>query len=203
MAINIQIEVQHDTREAWLQAFTRLARPKFEEVGAPLPERVQTSIGFPSAGGRSKVIGECWAAQASKGGTCEIFLRPSLQASVAGIAGVLVHELVHAAVGHEAKHGKLFAKPARALGLEGKLTATTVGEEFFAWAQPLLDHIGPFPGHELEGALAGGRKTQTTRMVKVECDDCGFAFRASQTQIDRITDHTCIACVDGTLQTKG
>jgi len=38
------------------------------------------------------------------------------------------------------------------------------------------------------------KKKQTTRMLKVSCTGCGFNYRASQTQIARITDYLCPAC---------
>ena len=170
----------HDTREAWLLAFTQAARSMFAEVGAPLPDKVRVSVGFPSKGVRSKTIGECWAADASTDGVCEIFIRPSLQSDSARVADVLTHELVHAALGHEEGHGKAFGRVARALGLEGKMTATVAGERWAAWAGPILDALGPLPGANLgELALAGGKKTQTTRYLKVGCTCCDWTARVT------------------------
>src|SRR5690606_21724530 len=107
-----------------------------------------------------------------------IFLRPSLQADSRRIAGVLVHELVHAAGHWDHKAG--FRKVATGLGLEGPMTATTEGDAFYEWADPIIERLGAFPGAALDGlALAGGKKKQSTRMIKVECGDCGWGFRAS------------------------
>lgn len=187
------------TREDWLNSFVERSRIMFEAVDAPLPEKVRVSIGHSSKGLRSKVIGECWAAEASADKVCEIFIVPSLQADPVLIAATLTHELVHAAVGHEAKHGPLFRRPTVALGLEGKMTATVPGEDWHAWADPILAELGPFPGAALTGLLPGGKKKQTTRMIKVECDTCGWSFRTSQKNIDKIEHHECLACEDGTL----
>lgn len=192
----------YTTREEWMQAFTDAARPRFEELGSPLPEVVRVSVGWPSKGKRSNTIGECWVAEASRDGVCEIFIRPSLQDDPRRIAGVLTHELVHAA-GHRG-HGADFRKVAVGLGLEGKMTATTEGEQFYAWADPILTKIGLFPGAALADTMesVGGEKKQTTRMKKVTCNECGWSFRTAQSNIDAMTDHNCLACGDGQLETE-
>src|SRR5690606_2889833 len=96
-----------------------------------------------------------------------------------------------------------FRKVATGLGLEGPMTATTEGDAFYEWADPIIERLGAFPGAALDGlALAGGKKKQSTRMIKVECGDCGWGFRASQSRIDEMTDHTCLACGEGQLETK-
>lgn len=177
---------QTDTREAWLNAFAIAARPQFERVGFPLPRNVRISIGFPSGGMRGKAIGECWGEIASKDGHFEIFLRPSLETDER-MADVLTHELVHAAVGLEAKHGKLFKQCATALGLEGKMTATVAGAKWRSWAKPVLAELGPCPRAPLS-ELKNGKKKQTTRMLKCVCDACAFTFRTSRQQLDSSPD---------------
>lgn len=194
------ITTRPETREAWLQAFTFAARDRFAEAGSPLPQFIRCSVGFPSKGQRSKVIGECWQGEAASDGVSEIFLRPSLQADSRRIAGVLVHELCHAA-GHW-DHGKGFRKLATAMGLGGKMTATIETDAFYEWADPIIEELGPFPGAALGGELAGGKKKQGTRMVKMTCGDCGWSFRTAQKNIDAMTDHTCLACGDGELSTE-
>lgn len=193
-----------ETREAWLLAFVEAARPHFERVDTPLPKTVRVSVGFPSKGFRSKVIGECWASSASKDKVCEIFVRPSLQSDASRVAGVLTHELVHAAVGHEAAHGPLFRKPARALGLEGKMTATTEGEAWHEWADPILAELGPFPGAELRGELAGGKKAQKNRYFRISCGECGWTARTARVHIE---PHDTLCCplpdCGGTLEMEG
>lgn len=193
-----------ETREQWLLAFTRAAHDEFTKAGAPLKDiAIRVSVGFPSKGARSNVIGECWHAAASEDKAREVFIRPSLQSDVVEIAGVLTHELIHAALPDGEGHGKLFGKAARGLGLEGKLTSTSVGAAWHAWADPIIADLGPFPGAKLgtDGIVAGGKKKQGTRMLKVFCPECGWHFRTSQQNIDQITDHTCLACGEGQLTT--
>lgn len=192
------ITTRPETREAWLQSFIELSRPLFEDVGAPLPETVRASIGFCSTGRKGKRIGECWSAQSTADSVCEIFITPTLQHDTVAIAATLTHELIHAAVGHEAKHGPKFRKPAVALGLEGKMTATVAGPKWIELHHPLLDQLGKFPAEELK-AGTNGEKKQGTRMVKVQCNSCEFSYRTSQKNIDLIVDDACPASCSGTM----
>lgn len=102
----------HDNRESWLNAVAAGMAPLFEALDAPLPARVRVAIGFTSAGAKGKAIGECWDNRLSADGHFEIFIRPDLahapHAMPTQIAAILAHELVHAAVGIPAGHGKAF-----------------------------------------------------------------------------------------------
>lgn len=175
------------TREQWLNAFVAKATPHFAAQDLAMPDKIRVSIGWPSAGARSKVIGECWIREASGDGSAEIFVSPMLD-DVARIAGVLTHELVHAVVGHEAKHGPVFRKAAESLGLEGKMTATTEGEAWHSWADAVLEELGTYPGSHLTGKIAGGKKKQGTRMLKLECDTCGIVLRTTKTHLRAVAD---------------
>lgn len=172
------------TREQWLLNFADAARPMFKKAGAPLPKKIRMSIGFPSKGIRAKTIGECWHTESSADKVVEIFIRPSLQASASRIADVLTHELIHAALGAGMGHGPEFKKIAQGLGLTGKMTATVAGPAWHEWADPILKKIGKFPGAELKGVLAGGKKKQTTRLIKLECDECDWTCRTTNKHID-------------------
>ncbi|MCH3755961.1 hypothetical protein LZC13_10090, partial [Campylobacter coli] len=70
------------------------------------------------------------------------FIRPDLahapDAMPAQIAAILAHELVHAAVGIAAGHGKAFKRVAVGLGLVGPMRATTPGDAFLAAVAPIL-----------------------------------------------------------------
>jgi hypothetical protein len=87
--------------------------PLFEALESPPPlAHIRVAIGFTSAGRKGKAIGECWDNRLSADGHFEIFIRPDLahaaDAMPAQIAAILAHELVHAAVGIPAGHGKAF-----------------------------------------------------------------------------------------------
>jgi hypothetical protein len=180
------------TRERWLANFIEASRPAFRAAGFPLPEEVRASVGFPSKGARSNVIGECWTRERSEDGHFEIFLRPSLQSDDSRIADVLTHELVHAAVGLAARHGPKFKRCATALGLVGKMTATTAGPGWHAWADPILAQLGPLPGASLAD-MTNGQKKQGTRLLKLVCTECEFTCRTTAKHIEA---HDRLCCAD-------
>lgn len=169
-----------NNREEWLHHFVKLCRPIFLEKGYTLPEKIRVGVSWSARGGmRGKSIGECWTDSASKDGTTEIFVSPKLDDSMR-IAGVLTHELCHAAVGIKAGHGPIFAKCAKALGLEGKMTATTEGPEWHKVFGPIIDQMGPMPHATISGDETSAKPKQSTRMIKCTCDTCGMVFRTSK-----------------------
>ncbi len=165
-------------RQAWIERVTIELRARFAERGFAIPAAVRASIGFASTGARSSRIGECWATAASADAHAEIFLVPTLSCPVQ-IVATLAHELVHATVGHEAGHGPIFRDCATAIGLEGKMTATHAGPAFEAWIRAMLERTGDYPAGALE-ALSSGRKKQTTRYIKAQCEACGYTVRLSR-----------------------
>ena len=181
-----KISNSHVHREAWLHAIAAGLAGRFAELGHPIPAKVRLACGFPSRaalnGVRNQRIGECWSNTASGDDHFEIFISPVI-ADPMRAAGVLAHELVHAAVGVKAGHKGPFAKLARALGLEGKLTATTEGEAFKRLAAPILEAAGPYPHGELH-AMTNGKKKQVARLIKCECATCGYVVRTAQSWID-------------------
>lgn len=112
--------MEQDNRESWLKRVAIGMAPLFTALGTPLPDRVRVAIGFTSAGRKGKAIAECWDNRRSADGHFEIFIRPdlvhALDAMPAQIAAILAHELVHAAVGIAAGHGKPFKRIALGLG---------------------------------------------------------------------------------------
>jgi hypothetical protein len=66
----------------------------------------------------------------------EILVSPVIADSMR-VAGILAHELIHASVGVEHGHKGPFRQMAKALGLEGKMTATTEGEAFKRLLTPI------------------------------------------------------------------
>ena len=138
-------------REPWLHAVADRMRPMFAIHGATIPAKIRFSCGFPSTRGlatKAQHIGQCWSHECSADGHAEIFISPVVDNPMR-VAGVLAHELVHAIVGVEARHRGPFAKLAKAIGLEGKMSATTEGEAFKLTVAPILDAVGPYPHGEL------------------------------------------------------
>jgi ribosomal protein S27E len=168
-------------REAWLNALAKQMRPMFSEAGAEIPTNIRITCGWPSKGAlarKSQRIGEAWYGEASADQHGEIFISPILS-NTERVADVLAHELIHLAVGKEAGHKKPFKRVADAIGLEGKMTATYGGEAFKVNVKPMLEALGDYPHAELN-AMAPAHKKQTTRLLKVQCPECGYVARVTR-----------------------
>ena len=186
----------HQTRESWLNAVAQGVAPLFEALDAPLPDRVRVAIGFTSRGAKGKAIGECWDNRLSADGHFEIFIRPDLahapDAMPAQIAAILAHELVHAAVGIPAGHGKAFKRVALGLGLVGRMRATTPGEAFLAAIAPILESVGPLPHARLDtDGESTAPKKQKARMLKCECATCGYTVRTARKWLEQAGAPLC------------
>lgn len=200
-------------REAWLAlAATRLVEHVLapegyvHQVEAPVDEagckrllldQLRVSCSWPSRGAlslRKRVIGQCWAQAQSADGSTELFISPVL-ATAEEVLPVLVHELLHAAVGCAHGHDRRFSRACIAVGLEGKPTATVAGEELTATLALLASNMPPYPHAKLDFTKLS--KKQGTRMLKVYCgnpecsaaleDERGdpFTFRTTRKWIDR------------------
>jgi len=181
------------TREEWLQAFTTHARTVFLDLGYVVPD-VRVSVGFTSKGAKSNCIGECWVPEASDDQTVEIFITPAIGCPER-IADIHTHELIHATGIMDHKAG--FVRAMKAVGLEGKPTATVAGDKWREWALPVIEKLGPLPHAALTGSAGGSTdKKQTTRMIKCSCDSCGFVFRTSAKWLETGSTLRCpdVAC---------
>ena len=118
-------------REQWLNESAQMLtfsiiNPAIERIALTFDQpKIAVSIGHPKT---KKALGECGAREASEDGqTNQIFITPYNNDSLR-ILDVLLHELIHAFDNNVSGHKGRFAMLARAVGLEGKLTATTAGE---------------------------------------------------------------------------
>jgi hypothetical protein len=168
------------TREAWLlRAITFLEKRVFKQSQLTLPD-VKVSVGF-AYGYRSKKIGQHWAPEASDDKKGQIFICPTIGKATEAL-DVLTHELVHASVGTQAKHGPIFRKAALAVGLKGPMRSTTASAQLINEFKTIIKEIGPYPHARLDLGLRPGKK-QTTRLHKMECLECGYVTRASRKHI--------------------
>ncbi|MCC7065852.1 MAG: transcription elongation protein SprT [Planctomycetes bacterium] len=188
------------SREDWLGRMVDALRPAFAEHGHPLPERIRVSCGWPSRSalsGKAQRIGEAWSQLCSADGAHETFLSPVL-ADPVDVGAVLVHELVHHAVGVQAGHKGPFRTLALAVGLTGPMRATTAGAALRVRLHALAEAIGPYPHATLSGG--NGKKKQSTRMLKVTCPECGCIARMTRQWLEEVGAPTC-AC--GGTMTEG
>lgn len=175
------------TRESYLNRLMReVLAPMLEQAKPGSTATIDTwrvSVGFPGGGSARKRIGECWSDKASSAGLTEMFISPILE-SASEVDHVLLHEMIHAAVGTAEGHKGPFKALARAVGLTGKMTATTASEELRERLNATIaDTLGAYPHARLDLGASGVKK-QTTRMIKAECMDCGYTFRTAQKWID-------------------
>lgn len=192
------------TREAWLLAAVEALRPKFIEIGMPLPEAIRISVGFGYGSKResANILGQCWSRAATEDAVNTIFISPELD-DAADVLSVLVHELIHAADDNAHGHKGAFAEAATRLGLEGKMTATVPGLALYAEMVLLAESLGSYSHKALQihgtkiktpvgpegepipgGKIHSGPAKQGTRMVKVACSetDCacgGYTVRTT------------------------
>lgn len=171
------------TRDAWLAEFITLARPLFADEGKPLPAKVRAAI-CPPHRVRQRYIGLCWSDAVSEDNGREIWITAA-ETDPVKVAGILVHELCHAALPHSEKHGKNFGRLARALGLEGPLRATTEGESFKTLWAAVLRALGPLPAAKFTAGMAVDYRVQKTpKMTNVACPQCGFVAKV---RVDQLT----------------
>jgi hypothetical protein len=198
-----ELKPYQGTREEWLKAFTDKARVEFKQRGLVIPDKVRVSIGFMFRS--PKAIGQCWHESASADGHREVFINPT-EADSARVADILTHELAHTLFGPDEKHGKNFKAAVTKLGLEGKATATVAGDGWRAWAFPILRELGAIP-HAALDPMQSGVKKQSTRLLKCECDTCGFIFRATAKHVNgkalHCPDFECVGAVRVDGQDEG
>ena len=180
------------TREEWLWKMTKaLERLVFKPADIEVDlNKLKVSVGFPSKGGtraKNKTIGQCWSRNASAGKVNEIFINPCLdKKDVTRVAGVLVHEMIHAVDNCEHGHRGPFRKMALACGLAGKMTATIETPELQATIKKIVKTIGPYPHHKLDHT---DLKKQGVRNLKIECPKCvdsdPYFVRMSRTMYEK------------------
>lgn len=127
------------TREEWLRQAVRMLRALIKEHGEDLPAEWDVSVAEP----HRKVIGRAWPSG-------HIFVMGHLVEPVQVLATVL-HEMIHIAVGLKEKHKGKFKTLARAVGLEGKLTATFAkeGTPLHARLTNISKALGHYPHRQM------------------------------------------------------
>jgi len=193
------------TREAYLTEASNLI---LDDLLMPLAEKYgngqeapkfRISVGFPKHSRGGKAIAVCFVKEASSDGVNEIFINPEIDSPLE-VLGSVVHELIHAIDNCESGHQNFFAKMARAVGLEGPLTKTVPGLDLQLTLMGYIDLLGGFPHNRMVTDRV--HKKDSTRQIKVCCSDtqvCGFMFRTSRRQIEKLHDSTCPACYSHTL----
>jgi hypothetical protein len=170
-----EVKTQTQIREEWLNKaieFFYMGIMKRFEV-----PRVRASVGFPK---HSKTaIGQVWSSICSDDDTFEIFINPEIGNTVRAL-DILAHELSHINVGIDNGHNHIFKKEVKRIGLDGIPTATYAGETFKQSVKSFIEINGDYPHAKM---IITGYRKQTTRMIKVFCDECGLIARISNKYI--------------------
>jgi len=178
------------TSEEWLRELVYRLHAEVFPVATgdqPLPT-FRIARGFPGGGSARTRIGECWSSVSSADGVTEMFVSPLLDDPMR-VAGATAHEMVHMLVGVQHGHKAPFARVAKAIGLEGKMTATTEGEAFTAAVDPILADMPAYPAAAMSLA---GRKVKKTYLLKVTCEAEGC-----EDVVFRMTQKVVTACENG------
>jgi hypothetical protein len=186
------------TREEWLNKVLHrhVAKLLKDKAGVTLPKDCKVSVGFPGGGSARSRIGECWPRVRSSIGVNEIFLNPSMR-DVPKLVDVLVHESIHAADDCASGHRGFFRKTALAVGLTGKMKSTVAGPELQKW---IAEVIAKMPAFDYGSLDLTGRKKQTTRQLKLSCDECGAIWRMSAQWVELVK---CCPCCGGNEVEEG
>jgi hypothetical protein len=184
---------KYATREAWMLAAVEAMRPWFVEVGAEVGP-IRISVGW--AGGRGSNIGkgirgQCWASHTVADRIPAIFVTPD-QSDPLTIAGIILHEMNHAADDGLSGHRGTFAKTAKALGFLPPWTSSEGKSlDLIVCLTDLLAELGTFPhspigdkSHGLTGQAPGKPPVQGTRMLKLVCGVDGYLVRTTQKWIE-------------------
>ncbi len=177
-------------REEWLLECSKHIKSKVFK-GYTVPE-FKVSVGFPKGNVR-KVIGQAWCSKASSDGIHQVFISPTIDDPVRAL-DIFVHELCHVVAGIKAGHKGKFKTVARAVGLDGKLTATVAGKELTMRLNAVITAVGKYP-HAALNLNDSPVKKQGTRLIKLECE-CGYTVRTSRKWIEELG---CPTCPCGTL----
>lgn len=178
-------------REEWLNRVGAEMVPHIERIASEVTGKPQkfgkwrVSCGWPSKGGlpgsKRRVRGQCWDKSVSGDTTAEIYISP-VEAVADEVADILAHELVHALLGCAIGHKRPFPQIVKAMGLEGKATATYAGPEFWDWARPIVQKAGAYPHAAL--APSPAQKVAKTYLLKASAPCCGSVIRLTQKVLD-------------------
>lgn len=136
---------KHTIREGWLvAAIHALDDEFFAGRGHKIPIKIQVACGWPKAS--RKATGQCWSPSASADKTTQMYVSPT-QDSPVKVLDILLHEMIHAAVGCEHGHKGPFRTVAKSFGLMGKMTETYAeeGSDLEALLIGISDQLGPYP----------------------------------------------------------
>jgi hypothetical protein len=188
--------IKFDTREAWLSAAAEALRPTFMiRAGALIPT---VRVGVGSLGRNVVIAGVCFKPESAEDGVAQVYINPILGDAVEVLA-CLSHELIHVAIWEDA-HGSKFKKIFRAMGHDGSALGIGTTDDYAKELSELADELGDYPHSKIKTEkvitptgrektrVVGAPKTQTTRMLKIQCPECSMISRTSDLWLRKLQE---------------
>lgn len=159
------------TREQWLDAAVAAIRARIPEVAS----RIRCAPGFPRTFTRSGTTAEVIPDTDSQDGHFEVLIAPTL-ADPEGVFTALLGQVLHTLPGALTVASRAYrdALVNWGLAIEGAEVSPTA--DFPDHWQADIDSLGPYPHAAVTVAT---RKTQSTRMLKLTCPQCGYIVRTT------------------------
>jgi hypothetical protein len=196
--MTVELKTDTDTltaREAYAYRFMTWAHSEFFSSETAPPYR----LGFGQPPGarpkrNQRIYGACFSRAASSDGKNEMFFCPT-ESDTMNMLVTFLHEYCHAIDDCKSQHRGNFVRLANMCGLTAPYTSTPPSDELREVLEWYISEYGPIPAGHLKAA-ARISKPQKARMLKAECDSCGFLARVSRTQAERWVNGTnaCPVC---------
>jgi len=131
----------------WLSKGMEILRCDFEQIGYPFPAEIPIFVEFPtklSHGVNIGWLGQCqWRNDTNGNPSYKILINPTVDGITA--LDILVHEMVHAAVGCECGHTDMFYIIAEAIGQDDTGIMAGAEEVLLRRLRDIQEILGPYP----------------------------------------------------------
>lgn len=135
----LEAALRRPTRAEWLRLAIRDLRPLFDGLEAR-PNSKTVVRAEQVEGSKDNEIGWCWTFDGHS------FIGVSPEAcDGTEVLAILLHELIHSAVGPMTGHNGAFRRVWRQVGFEGLPTEVSCSEELAAVLQSIARRLGPYP----------------------------------------------------------
>lgn len=172
------------TREEWMtKAINQIEQVVFKPIDLRMPEKWAVTCGW-CKGSSAKYVGVCVDPICSADGTTHIFIVPTEDDGLQ-VLRILAHEMVHAIVGIDEKHGGRFAEVCDQLQFTHPYTAAMpeIGTPVYAELQATLDALGPYPHVRMVLKKKPKKESKWVRLFSSSDDE--YTLRISTLSIER------------------
>ena len=198
VSINTEVKVSQ-----WLQdSLPELQKSIFGPAKLTIPKKLRLNVGMMpgKTGQNNRTLGVCYKAHVNNGvNLITLNIATTDRENSERILDILCHEIIHAIDNNENGHGPVFKKMALAIGLEGKMTATTATKKLTKKLAKVVKKIGEFPEQAIN---LHGLRQDTNRNIKLQCQGtedigCAHGFNTNKSRIKEIQLNHCLACGEG------